>query len=133
MNCSLIYFSPNPAGQSLIQPLLEPFEHHLSQNRPVKRLFQLKMGPISTLESKLALGNWTVLALIQGSQIRLKNRTILYYFTHRNSPFCRAKTDLCNLQCFSSRGCPLIDSEVHETCKKILVYRETLVEKSREN
>ena len=117
MNCSLIYFSPNPAGQSLIQPLLEPFEHHLSQNSPVKRLFQLKMRPISALGSKSALGNWTVLALIQGSQIRLKNRTV-YYFTHRNSPFCRAKTDLCNLQCSSSRGCPLIDSGVHETCKK---------------
>ena len=90
------------------------------------------MGAIPALGSKSALGNWTVLALIQGSQSRLKNRTV-YYFTHRNSPFGRAKTDLCNLQCSSSRGCPLIDSEVHETCKKILVFRETLVEKSGEN
>ena len=90
------------------------------------------MGPIPALGSKSALGNWTVLALIQGSQSRLKNRTV-YYFTYRKSPFGRAKTDLCNLQCSSSRGCPLIDSEVHETCKKILVFRETLVEKSGEN
>ena len=33
----------NPAGQSLIQPFLEPFEHNLGQ----KRLFQPTVGPIS--------------------------------------------------------------------------------------
>ena len=30
----------SPAGQSLIQLLLEPFEHNLGQNSSIKRLFQ---------------------------------------------------------------------------------------------
>ena len=48
----------SPAGQSLIQPFLEPFEHNEGQKSSVKRLFQPKIGPIS------ALANWTVLALV---------------------------------------------------------------------
>ena len=34
----------SPAGQSLIQPLLEPFEHNLGQHSPIKRLFHPTVG-----------------------------------------------------------------------------------------
>ena len=40
----------SPAGQSLIQPFLEPFEHNLGQKSSIKRLFQPTVGPISALE-----------------------------------------------------------------------------------
>ena len=40
----------SPAGQSLIQPFLKPFEHNLGQKSSIKRLFQLTIGPISALE-----------------------------------------------------------------------------------
>lgn len=33
------------------------FEHNLCQNIPIKRLFQPKLGLLSTLGSKSALGN----------------------------------------------------------------------------
>ena len=59
----------------LIQPLLEPFKHNLSQNSPIKRLFHPTLGP---LRSKSALGNWTVLALIKGAKLDLQKRTIFY-------------------------------------------------------
>ena len=39
----------SPAGQSLIQPFLEPFEHNLGQKSSIKRLFQPTVGPISAL------------------------------------------------------------------------------------
>ena len=65
----------SPAGQSLIQPLLEPFEHNLSQNCPIKSLFQPWLGFISALLSKSALGNRTVFTLIK-CHIRPKDRTV---------------------------------------------------------
>ena len=37
------------AGQSLIQPFLEPLEHNLGQKSSIKRLFQPTVGPISAL------------------------------------------------------------------------------------
>ena len=40
----------SPAGQSLVQPFLEPFEHNLGQKSSIKRLFQPTVGPISALE-----------------------------------------------------------------------------------
>ena len=39
----------SPAGHSLIQPFLEPFEHNLGQKSSIKRLFQPTVGPISAL------------------------------------------------------------------------------------
>ena len=39
----------SPAGQSLIQPFLEPFEHSLGQKSSIKRLFQPTVGPILAL------------------------------------------------------------------------------------
>ena len=39
----------SPAGQSLIQTFLEPFEHNLCQKSSIKRLFQPTVGPISAL------------------------------------------------------------------------------------
>ena len=54
----------SPAGQRLIQALLELFEHNLSQNSAIKRQFQSTLGPISACGSKSGLGNWTVLTLI---------------------------------------------------------------------
>ena len=39
----------SPAGQSLIQPFLEPFEHNLGKKSSIKRLFQPTVGPISAL------------------------------------------------------------------------------------
>ena len=68
----------SPAGQSLIQPLLEPFKHNLSQNSPIKMLFQPTVGPISALTSKSALSNWTVLALIKGEKLDPPKRTVFY-------------------------------------------------------
>ena len=62
----------SPAGQNLIQPLLEPFEHNLNQNNPIKSLFQAR---ISALGSRSALGNRTVFTLIK-CHIRPKNRTV---------------------------------------------------------
>ena len=41
-------------------------------NSPIKRLFQLTLGPISALGSKSALVNWTVLALIKGAELDSK-------------------------------------------------------------
>ena len=100
----------SPAGLSLIQPLLEPFEHNLSQSSPIKSLFQPTMGPISAPGCKSALGNWTVLALIKGAKLDSK---IGLYFSHRNGLIFRAKTDLFYLQCtfdnimggIGGRGC----------------------------
>ena len=40
----------SPAGQSLVQLFLEPFEHNLGQKSSIKRLFQPTVGPISALE-----------------------------------------------------------------------------------
>ena len=62
----------SPAGQSLIQPLLESFEHNLIQNSPIKRLFQPTLGSISALGSKSALVYWTVLAMIKGTKLESK-------------------------------------------------------------
>ena len=73
----------SPAGQSLIQPLLEPFEHNLGQNSSIKRLFQPTLVPISSRGSKSALGSQILIGL---------------YFTHRNGRIFRAKTDLSDLQ-----------------------------------
>ena len=39
----------SPAGQSLLQPFLEPFENNLDQKSSIKRLFQPTLGPISAL------------------------------------------------------------------------------------
>ena len=77
----------SPAGQTLIQPLLEPFEHNLSQNCPIKSLFQPG--------SKSALGNQTVLPRLSATI----DPKIELYFTHRNGPIFTAKTDLSGLQC----------------------------------
>ena len=49
-----------PAGQSLIQPFLEPFEHNLGQKSSIRRQFQPTLRPISALGTKSALANWTV-------------------------------------------------------------------------
>ena len=78
----------SPAGQSLIQPLLEPFEHKFSQNSPIKSLFQPTLGPISALWSKLAQGNWM---LRLGPDLREPNYTqkIGLHFTNRNGPIFR--------------------------------------------
>ena len=54
----------SPAGQSLIQPLLEPFEHNLWPKKLNQKAIPAHAGPISALGTKSALGNWTVLALI---------------------------------------------------------------------
>ena len=43
-------FQFSPAGQSLVQPFLEPFEPNLGQKSSIKRLFQPTVGPISALE-----------------------------------------------------------------------------------
>ena len=45
----------SPACQSLIQPLLEPFEQNLSQNSPIKRLFQ-PLGP----NQPYVIGKWAL-------------------------------------------------------------------------
>ena len=82
----------SPAGQSLIQPLLEQFEHKFSQNSPIKTLFQPTLGPISALGSKLAQGplqgNWMVRV---GPDLREPNYTqkIGLHFTNRNGPIFR--------------------------------------------
>ena len=55
-----ICFSPKvriQRSQSLIQPLLEPFEHNLGQNSSIKRLFQPTLWPISAFGFKSAQGN----------------------------------------------------------------------------
>ena len=39
----------SPAGQSLIQPFLEPFEHNLGKKSSIRRLFQPTGGHISAL------------------------------------------------------------------------------------
>ena len=39
----------SPAGQSLNQPFLEPFDHNLGQKSSIKWLFQPTVGPISAL------------------------------------------------------------------------------------
>ena len=41
-------------------------------NSPIKRLFQPTLGPISALGSKSAPGNWTVFALIKGTELDSK-------------------------------------------------------------
>ena len=50
----------SPAGQSLIQPLLGPFEHNLGQNSSIRRLLQptlaQKWDCILTTETALFLG-----------------------------------------------------------------------------
>ena len=46
--------------------------------------------------TKSVLANWTVLALIKGAKLDLK---IGLYFTHRNGPVFRAKTDISHLEC----------------------------------
>ena len=51
-------------SKSLFQPLLEPLEHNLNQNSPIKGLFQPTLEIISTRGCKVAVGSWTVLALI---------------------------------------------------------------------
>ena len=38
--CSALKCQFSPAGQSLIQPFLEPFERNLGQRNYIKRLFQ---------------------------------------------------------------------------------------------
>ena len=43
-------FQFSPAGQSLVQPFLEPFEPNLGQKSSIKRLFQPTVGSISALE-----------------------------------------------------------------------------------
>ena len=77
----------------MIQPLREPFEHKLSQKRPINSLFKRTLGLISARGSKSALGNWTV-PLANGAKL-----DPILYFTHLNGPIFRAKTDLFYLQC----------------------------------
>ena len=89
------------AGQNLIQPLLEPVEHILSQNSPIKNLFQAR---ISALGSKSALGNRTVFTLIKchispPPPPQKKNNCILLTETAPAGPSFTAKTDLSGLQC----------------------------------
>ena len=62
----------SPATQSLIQPLLDPFEHNLSQNSHIKRLLQPTLGHISTLGSKLSLGNWRYWPWFKGAKLDSK-------------------------------------------------------------
>ena len=78
----------SPAGQSLIQPLLEQFEHKFSQNSPIKTLFQPTLGPISALGSKLAQGNWMVRV---GPDLREPNYTqkMGLHLSRRNGPIFR--------------------------------------------
>ena len=65
----------SPAGQSLIQPLLEPFEHNLN---PIKSLLQPSLGFILARGCRSALRSWTVLALVKGGKLSPKNRTVFY-------------------------------------------------------
>ena len=90
----------SPAGQSLIQPFLEPFEHNLGQKSSIKRLFQPTVGPISALgpNQPYLIGlywPWFKRAKLD-SKIGL-------YFTHRNGPIFRAKTDLSDLECTAGK------------------------------
>ena len=57
----MICFSPKVTIQ-LVRPKSDSappgaFEHNLCQNIPIKRLFQPKLGPLSALGSKSALGS----------------------------------------------------------------------------
>ena len=65
-------------SKSQFQPLLEPLEHNLNQNNPIKGLFQPTLEIISTRGWNVAVGNWTVLALIirEPNWTPQKNRTV---------------------------------------------------------
>ena len=58
-----VWFSPS---------FLDPFEHNLSQNSPIKRLFQPTLGHISTLGSKLSLSNWRYWPWFKGAKLDSK-------------------------------------------------------------
>ena len=67
-------------SKSQFQPLLEPLQHNLNQNSPIKGLFQPTLEIISTRGCKVAVGNWTVWALIirePNWTPTKKNRTVL--------------------------------------------------------
>ena len=86
----------SPAGQSQIQPVLEPLEHNLGQKCSIKRLFQPTVGPISVLgpnQRQLIRLYWPWF-----KEAKLDSKLGLY-FTHQNGPILRAKTDLSDLEC----------------------------------
>ena len=86
----------SPAGRSLIQPFLEPFEHSLGPKSSIKRLFQPTVGPISALGSNQPKLIWLYWPWFKGAKLDSK---IGLYFTHRNGTIFRAKTDLSDLEC----------------------------------
>ena len=96
VSLTILYpFLLHTAGQSLIQPFLEQFEHNLGQKSFIKRLFQPTVGPISALgpnQPQLIGLYWPWL---KGAKLDSK---IGLYFTHRNGPIFRAKTDLSDLE-----------------------------------
>ena len=55
----------SPAGQSLIQPFLEPFQRNLGRKSYIKRLFQPRVGPRGGYSRKFWIGvcregSWTL-------------------------------------------------------------------------
>ena len=85
----------SPAGQTLIKPFLEPFEHNLGQKISIKRLLQPTVGPISALgpnQPELIGLYWP---WFKGAKLDSK---IGLYFTHRNGPIFSAKTDISDLE-----------------------------------
>ena len=86
----------SPAGQNLIQPFLEPFEHNLGQKSSIKRLFQPTVGPILALGPNQPSLIGLYWPWFKGAKLDPK---IGPYFTHRNGPVFRAKTDLPDLEC----------------------------------
>ena len=54
----------SPAGQSLIKPFLQPFEHNLGQKRLNQKAIPAHGRTHFSPGTKSALANWTVLALI---------------------------------------------------------------------
>ena len=67
----------SPAGQSLIQPFLKPFEHNLGQKKLNQKAIPAHGRAHFSPGTKSALANWTVLALISGRHIRLWYLTYL--------------------------------------------------------
>ena len=68
----------------------------LKPKQPHQKAIPVHTGPISALGSKSAVLDWTeVLAPIRGTKLDSK---IELYFTHRNGPIFRVKTDLSKLR-----------------------------------
>ena len=76
----------SPAGQSLIPPFLEQFEHNLGQENYIKRLFQPTVAPISALGPNYPRLIGLYWPWFKGAKL---NSKIGPYFTHRNGPIFR--------------------------------------------